>query len=80
MTAMHVGTPVPRTCMHALGTGYVTKSPKPLWFRQEEGTCASTGTHPPGVTRMSLWWLPVLPVMPKNALLGATCQVKRDVS
>ena len=49
-TPKHLGTPVPRTCMHALGTGYATKSGEPLGFRPKEGTCASTGAHPPGMT------------------------------
>ena len=49
-TPKHLGTPVPRTCMHALGTGYARKSGEPLGFRPKEGTCASTGAHPPGTT------------------------------
>ena len=49
-TPKHLGTPVPRTCMHALGTGYARKSGEPLGFRPKEGTCASTGAHPPGMT------------------------------
>ena len=49
-TPKHLGTPVPRTCMHALGTGYARKSVEPLGFRPKEGTCASTGAHPPGMT------------------------------
>ena len=49
-TPKHLGTPVPRTCMHALGTGYARKFGEPLGFRLKEGTCASTGAHPPGMT------------------------------
>ena len=49
-TAKRLGTPVPRTCMHASGTGYTRKSGEPLGFRPKEGTCASTGAHPPGET------------------------------
>ena len=49
-TPKDLGTPVPRTCMHALGTGYARKSGEPLGFRSKEGTCASTGAHPPGMT------------------------------
>ena len=49
-TPKHLGTPVPRTCMHALGTGYARKSGEPIGFRPKEGTCASTGAHPPGMT------------------------------
>ena len=49
-TARHLGTPVPRTCMHALGSGYATKSGEPLGFRPKEGTCASMGAHRPGMT------------------------------
>ena len=47
-TPKGLGTPVRRTCMHALGTGYARKSGEPLGFRPKEGTCASTGAHPPG--------------------------------
>ena len=49
-TPKHLGTPVPRTCMHAFGTGYARKSGEPLGFRPKEGTCTSTGAHPPGMT------------------------------
>ena len=49
-TPKQIGTPVPRTCMHALGTGYTRKSGEPLGFRPKEGTCASTGAQPPGLT------------------------------
>ena len=45
-TPKRLGTLVPRTCMHALGTGYARKSSEPLGFRPIEGTCASTGAHP----------------------------------
>ena len=49
-TPKRLGTLVPRTCMHALGTGYARKSGEPLGFRPKEGTCASTGAiSPPGV-------------------------------
>ena len=51
--AKHLGTLVPRTCMHALGTGYARKSGEPLGFRPEEGTWASTGVHLPGETSTS---------------------------
>ena len=49
-TPKHLGTPVPRTCRHALGTGYARKSGEPLGFRPKEGTFASTGAQPPGMT------------------------------
>ena len=49
-TPKHLGTPVPRTCMHALGTGYARKSGEPLGSRPKEGTCASTGANPSGMT------------------------------
>ena len=49
-TPKHLETPVPRTCMHALGTGYARKSGEPLGFRPKEGTCASTGAYPLGMT------------------------------
>ena len=49
-TPKHLGTPVPRTCMHALRTGYARKSGEPLGFRPKEGTCASTGARPSGMT------------------------------
>ena len=44
-TPKRLRTLVPRTCMHALGTGYARKSGEPLGFRPIEGTCASTGAH-----------------------------------
>ena len=46
-TPKRLGTLVPRTCMHALGTGYARKSGEPLGFRPKEGTWASTGANPP---------------------------------
>ena len=49
-TPKHLRIPVPRTCMHARGTGYARKSVEPLEFRPREGTCASTGAQPPGMT------------------------------
>ena len=79
-TPKHLGTPVPGTSMHALGTGYARKSGEPLGFRPKEGTCASTGAHPPGETSTSRWRRSALPVLPGAALLGATIQVQRDVS
>ena len=42
-TPKRLGTLVPRTCMHALGTRYAKKSGEPLGFRPKEGTCASMG-------------------------------------
>ena len=45
-TPKRLGTLVPRTCMHAFGTGYARKSGEPLGFRPKEGTCASTGAQP----------------------------------
>ena len=54
-TPKRLGTPVPRICMHALGTGYARKSGKPLGFRPKEVTCANTGAHPHGETRTSRW-------------------------
>ena len=74
-TPKHLGTPVPRTCMHALGTGYAEKSGEPLGFRPKKGTCASTGAHPPGETSTSRWRQSALPVLPAAALLSATSQV-----
>ena len=74
-TPKHLGTPVPRTCLHALGTGYARKSGEPLGFRPKEGTCASEGAHPPGETTTSRWRRSALLVLPGAALLGATSQV-----
>ena len=54
-TPKQLGTPVPRTCMQAFGTRYARKSREPLGFRPKEGTCASTGAHPPGETSKSRW-------------------------
>ena len=44
-TAKRFGTPVPRTCMHAPGTGYARKSGEPLGFHPREGI------SPTGVAR-----------------------------
>ena len=74
-TPKHLGTPVPRTCMHALGTAYARKSGEPLGFRLKEGRYVSMGAHPPGETSTSRWRRSALPVMPGAALLGATSQV-----
>ena len=71
VTPKPLGTPVPRTCMHALGTRYARKSGEPLWFRPKEGTCASTGAHHPGMTITSRWRQSALPVMPGADLLGS---------
>ena len=71
-TPKRLGTLVPRTCMHALGTGYARKSGEPLGFRPKEVTCASTGAHPRGETS---WRGSALPVLPGAALLGANSQV-----
>ena len=74
-TPKRLGTLVPRTCMHALGTGYARKSGERLGFRPKEGTCASTGAHPPGETSTSRPRRSALQVMPGAALLGANSQV-----
>ena len=74
-TPKSLGTLVPRTCMHALGTGYARESGKPLGFRPKEGTCASTGAHLPGEAYTSRWRQSALPVLPAAALLGANSQV-----
>ena len=74
-TPKRLGTLVPRTCMHALGTGYARKSGEPLGFRPKVGTCASTGAHPSGETSTSRWRRSALPVLPGAALLGANSQV-----
>ena len=74
-TPKHLGTPVLRKCMHALGTGYARKSGELLGFRQKEGTCASTGAHLPGEGSTPRWRRSALPVLPGAALFGATSQV-----
>ena len=74
-TLKRLGTPVPRTCMHAMGMGYARKSGEPPGFRPMEGTFASTGAHTPGETSTSRWRRSALPVLPRAALLGATSQV-----
>ena len=74
-TFKRLGTQVPGTCMHALGTGYARKSGEPLRFRPKEGTCTSTGAHPSGETSMSHRRRSALLVMPGAALLGANRQV-----
>ena len=73
-TPKHLGTPVPRKCIHAFGTGYARKSGEPLGFRPKKGMCASTGAHPPGDTSTSRWRRTALPVLPRAALLGANSQ------
>ena len=74
-TPKHLGTPVPRTCMHALGTGYARKSGEPLGFRPKEGTCASTRAHPPGMTSSHAGGDQPSRCCPGPLCLGATSQV-----
>ena len=74
-TPERLRTPVPRTCMHALGTGYARKSSELLGFRSKGGTCASTGAHSPGETSTSHWRRSALPVLPRAAMLVANSQV-----
>ena len=71
----HLGTPVPRTCMNAFGTGYAKKSGEPLGFAQRRGRVQARGEHPPRETSTSRWRPSALPVLPGDALLGATSQV-----
>ena len=73
-TPKHLGTLVPRTCKHALGTDYARKSGEPLGFRPKEGTCASTGGPPSRHDKQSRWRPSAPPVVPRAALLGATSQ------
>ena len=50
----HLGTQVPRARhRHPLGMRYARQSDESLGFRPKEGTCASTGEHPPGATSRS---------------------------
>ena len=74
-TPRRLGTPIPRTCMHGLGTGCARKSAGPLGLRPKEGTCASTGAHSPGETSTSRWRRSTIPLLPGAALLGTTSQV-----
>ena len=74
-TPKHLGTPVPRTCMHALGTGYARKSGEPLGFRPKERTCASARGPPSRHDKPSRWRRSALLVLPGAALLAATSQV-----
>ena len=69
-TPKRLGTLVPRTCMHALGTGYARKSGEPLGFRPKEGTCASTGAHPPGETSTSRWRRSAPPPVARGRFVG----------
>ena len=71
-TPNRLGTPVPRTCMHTLGTGHARKSGEPLGFRPKEGTCASTGAHPPGETSTSRWRQSALLLLPGPLCWGPT--------
>ena len=68
-TPKHLGTPVPRTCMHALGTGYTRKSGEP------EGDVRKHGGPPSRHDKQSRWRRSADPVLPGAALLGATSQV-----
>ena len=78
-TSKHLGTQVPRTRRwHALGTGYTRKSGEPPGICPNQGTCASTGEHPRGVTGASRQWQLALPVLPGAALFRATIQVWWD--
>ena len=45
-TPKRLGTLVPRTCMHALGTGYARKSGEPLGFRPKDGAVGKHGRTP----------------------------------
>ena len=75
-TPKHLGTQVPRTRrLHDVGTGYAKKSGEPLGFHPNDGMCASTGSHPPGVTSGSRRRQKALPLLHRAALLGATSQV-----
>ena len=74
-TPKRLGTLVPLTCMHALGTGYARRSGEPLGFRPREGTCASTGAHPLGETSTSRRRRSALPMLPGAALMGDNSQV-----
>ena len=55
-TPKHLGTPEPGPRRwHAFGKGYARKCGEHLEFCPKEGTCASEGAHPPGVTSRSRW-------------------------
>ena len=77
-TPKHLGTPVPRTCMHAFGTAFARRSGEPLGFRPKEGTCASKGAHAPGETSTSRRRRSALMMLRGAALLGAT-ERKREL-
>ena len=65
-TPKHLRTPVPRACMHALGTGYARKSGEPLGFRPiDSGHLAllSPSCRLP-VASLSLFWHFQPPVAP----------------
>ena len=74
-TPKHLGTLVPRTCMHTLGTGYARKSGEPLGFRPKEGDVRKHGGPPSLHEKQSRWRRSALPVLPGAALFGATSQV-----
>ena len=74
-TPEHLGTRVPKKCMHALKMGSARRSGEPLRFRPKEGAGASTGAHPPGEPSTSRWRRSAILVLPGAALLGATSQV-----
>ena len=69
-TPKRLGTPVARTCMHALETGYGRKSGEPLGFGPDKWTCATTGAQPPGETSTSRWQGSALLVLPRATFWG----------
>ena len=69
-TPKHLGTPVPRTGMHAFGTGYARKSSEPLGEDVRKH-----GGPPSRHDKQSRWRRSALPVLPGAALLGATSHV-----
>ena len=63
-TPKHLRTPVPRTCMHALGTRYARKSGEPLGFRPKEGDMRKHRGPPSRQVKQSRWRRSALPVLP----------------
>ena len=59
-TPRRLGTLVPRTCMHALGTGYARKSGEPLGFLPASQARHAGGEQPSRCCPGPLYWGPTV--------------------
>ena len=74
-TPRQLRTPVRRTCMHALGTGYARKSGEPLGFRPKKGNVRKHGGTPSRRDKYVKQAAFRPPGVARAALLGAASQV-----